>query len=117
MAPAPTLSGLLAGLLVAISLGSPAEARSSERSMGRAGYDGNWSVLILTNSGPCDRGYRYGLSIRGLHPKDGSRRIFQRSTERRRRWCAHCGKSLHPASASPPQRVPEHASPTQDKDA
>src|SRR3954470_14404148 len=64
MAPAP-LSGLLAGLLVAISLGSPAEARSSERSMGRAGYDGNWSVLILTNSGPCDRGYRYGLSIRG----------------------------------------------------
>jgi hypothetical protein len=64
MAPAPTLSGLLAGLLVAISLGSPAEARSSERSMGRAGYDGNWSVLILTNSGPCDRGYRYGLSIR-----------------------------------------------------
>src|SRR3954465_11846629 len=65
MAPAPTLSGLLAGLLVAISLGSPAEARSSECSMGRAGYDGNWSVLILTNSGPCDRGYRYGLSIRG----------------------------------------------------
>src|SRR3954469_14970645 len=64
MAPAPTLSGLLAGLLVAISLGSPAEARSSERSMGRAGYDGNWSVLIVTNSGPCDRGYRYGLSIR-----------------------------------------------------
>src|SRR3954470_9319021 len=63
MAPAP-LSGLLAGLLVAISLGSPAEARSSERSMGRAGYDGNWSVLIITNSGPCDRGYRYGLSIR-----------------------------------------------------
>src|SRR3954451_20073026 len=65
MAPAPTLSGLLAGLLVAISLGSPAEARSSERSMGRAGYDGNWSVLILTNSGACGRGYRYGLSIRG----------------------------------------------------
>jgi hypothetical protein len=33
--------------------------------MGRAGYDGNWSVLIVTNSGPCDRGYRYGLAIRG----------------------------------------------------
>src|SRR5262249_45617726 len=59
------LSGLLAGLVLAISLGSPAEARTNERSMGRGGYDGNWSVLIVTNSGPCDRGYRYGLAIRG----------------------------------------------------
>lgn len=30
----------------------------------RTPYDGNWSVLIVTNSGPCDRAYRYGLSIR-----------------------------------------------------
>ena len=30
----------------------------------RTSYDGNWSVLIVTNSGPCDRAYRYGLSIR-----------------------------------------------------
>ena len=28
-------------------------------------YDGNWSVLIVTNSGQCDRGYRYGVTIRG----------------------------------------------------
>jgi hypothetical protein len=35
---------------------SPASARTP--------YDGNWSVLIVTNSGPCDRAYRYGLSIR-----------------------------------------------------
>jgi hypothetical protein len=33
--------------------------------MARTNYDGNWSVLIVTNSGPCDRGYRYGLAIRG----------------------------------------------------
>jgi len=66
MAPARTLSGLLAGLVLAISLSSPVEARTSQRSMGRAvSYDGNWSVLIITNTGPCDRGYRYGLSIRG----------------------------------------------------
>lgn len=65
MAPARLLSGLLASLVLAIALGSPADARTSERSMGRAGYDGNWSVLIVTDSGPCDRGYRYGLSIRG----------------------------------------------------
>src|SRR4051794_1257863 len=65
MAPARTLSGFLGCLVLAMSLGSPAEARTSERSTGRNTYDGNWSVLILTNSGPCDRGYRYGLSIRG----------------------------------------------------
>src|SRR5436190_1489484 len=35
---------------------SPASARSV--------YDGNWSVLIVTNKGSCDRAYRYGLSIR-----------------------------------------------------
>jgi hypothetical protein len=65
MAPTRLFSGLLASLVLAIALGSTADARTSERSMGRTGYDGNWSVLIVTNSGPCDRGYRYGLSIRG----------------------------------------------------
>src|ERR1044072_6981146 len=30
----------------------------------RTPYDGKWSVLIVTNTGPCDRAYRYGLSIR-----------------------------------------------------
>jgi hypothetical protein len=30
----------------------------------RTNFDGNWSVLIVTDSGPCDRGYRYGLAIR-----------------------------------------------------
>ena len=66
MAPARMLSGFLGCLVLAISLGSPVEARTSQRSMGRAvSYDGNWSVLIVTNTGPCDRGYRYGLSIRG----------------------------------------------------
>lgn len=29
-----------------------------------ANFDGNWSVLIATQRGPCDAGYRYGLSIR-----------------------------------------------------
>jgi hypothetical protein len=65
MASIRTLSGFLAGLVLAVSLGAPAEARTSERAMGRTAYDGNWSVLIVTNIGPCDRGYRYGLKIRG----------------------------------------------------
>jgi hypothetical protein len=30
----------------------------------RANFDGNWNVLIVTDSGPCDRAYRFGLSIR-----------------------------------------------------
>ena len=30
----------------------------------RTAFDGNWSVLIVTNSGSCDRAYRYGLAIR-----------------------------------------------------
>jgi len=65
MASIRTLTGFLAGLVLAFSLGAPADARTSERTMGRTAYDGNWSVLIVTNAGPCDRGYRYGLSIRG----------------------------------------------------
>ncbi len=35
-----------------------------EPAAARTPYDGNWSVLIVTNTGPCDRAYRYGLSIR-----------------------------------------------------
>ena len=47
----------LAGLTLAATLVStPAPARTN--------FDGNWSVLIVTQSGPCDRAYRYGVSIR-----------------------------------------------------
>ena len=28
-----------------------------------AAFDGNWSVLIVTESGSCDRSYRYGVNI------------------------------------------------------
>jgi hypothetical protein len=28
-----------------------------------ASFDGTWSVLIVTQRGPCDAAYRYGLSI------------------------------------------------------
>ena len=27
-------------------------------------FDGNWSVLIVTDDGQCDKAYRYGLAIR-----------------------------------------------------
>lgn len=57
MTPARLVLPLLAGLAMAATF-APAPAAA------RTGYDGNWSVLIVTNSGSCDRGYRYGLSIR-----------------------------------------------------
>jgi len=47
---------LIAGLTFASAFASPAPAGTN--------FDGNWSVLIVTQSGPCDRAYRYGLSIR-----------------------------------------------------
>ena len=57
MPPARLLLSFFAGLALASALApAPAAARTN--------YDGNWSVLIVTQSGPCDRGYRYGLSIR-----------------------------------------------------
>ena len=31
----------------------------------RTGFDGEWSVLIITDAGACDRAYRYGLRIAG----------------------------------------------------
>ena len=36
---------------------APAPARP------QAGFNGTWSVLIITDSGPCDRAYRYPLRI------------------------------------------------------
>jgi hypothetical protein len=29
----------------------------------QAAFNGTWSVLIITNSGPCDRAYRYPLRV------------------------------------------------------
>ena len=46
---------LITGLAFVAALSIPASARTN--------YDGNWSVLIMTDKGRCDRAYRYGLSI------------------------------------------------------
>ena len=40
-----------------------------------AGYDGTWSVLVITDKGECDRAYRYPVRIRGGkvgHTESGS---------------------------------------------
>ena len=59
MTPARASIQLIAGLTLTAAALAPLPAVAA-----RTSFDGNWSVLIVTESGPCDRGYRYGLSIR-----------------------------------------------------
>jgi len=58
MTRARSATPFVAGLALAAAVFSSAPASA------RTPYDGNWSVLIVTRSGPCDQAYRYGLSIR-----------------------------------------------------
>ena len=54
----PTRLFLAAVALVAAYAPAPAVAAAGTN------FDGSWSVLIMTSSGPCDQSYRFGLSIR-----------------------------------------------------
>ncbi len=38
-------------------------AASSVQAAAAAAQDGNWSVLIVTEKGDCDRAYRYGVRV------------------------------------------------------
>jgi hypothetical protein len=59
----PIFALTMATLLVASStMPSDAVPRTAGYAATRA-YDGLWSVLIVTLSGDCDRGYRYPLRI------------------------------------------------------
>jgi len=58
-----TLARLSLSLAAGCALG--AAALMPAQAAARMNFDGNWSVLIVTKSGPCDQAYRYGLSIRG----------------------------------------------------
>ncbi|HVY59411.1 MAG TPA: hypothetical protein VHA77_16290 [Xanthobacteraceae bacterium] len=48
---------LLAALAAVSLVGSAATVAA------RTVFDGNWSVLIITDRGDCDRAYRYGVTI------------------------------------------------------
>jgi hypothetical protein len=50
------LAGLAAMLLGGSLMAAPA-------AVARTPFDGTWSVLIATDAGTCDRGYRYALHI------------------------------------------------------
>ena len=49
---------VLAGTLASVGI-----ATSASTAVARTSYDGSWSVLIITNSGACNRAYRYGVQI------------------------------------------------------
>ena len=50
-------AGLLLAAVLASGLSTSAKAQSA--------HDGLWSVLIITEKGTCDRGYRYAIRIKG----------------------------------------------------
>lgn len=47
--------------LVAVGIGGAEAARKKVQVPNR--YDGNWSIEVITESGICDRAYRYGVRI------------------------------------------------------
>ena len=60
----------LAGFLALAALGgswSDASAAKARKQVSQASgaFDGLWSVLIITEKGTCDRGYRYAVRIKG----------------------------------------------------
>ena len=54
---------IFATALLAIPLTTASAATVVRAPASVAQFDGNWSVSIVTNSGSCDRGYRYALHI------------------------------------------------------
>ena len=51
------------GIVLAGALASATIAASAGTSVAGTSYDGSWSVLITTDSGACERAYRYGVAI------------------------------------------------------
>jgi hypothetical protein len=57
------------GVLMSLCLAAAPNPAAAQRA-----YDGNWSVLIVTERGDCDRAYRYGVLIRngGVYNEGGA---------------------------------------------
>ena len=72
--PTPLISLRLRGWLMAFVL-APACAAVAGPAFARTVFDGAWSVLIITQSGTCDRAYRYDVHISNgqvLHDEHGA---------------------------------------------
>jgi hypothetical protein len=60
------IGGLLLAIAVTVLLATPSSAAERRHVAARShAYDGLWTVLIRTNSGPCDPSYRYPARIVG----------------------------------------------------
>lgn len=57
----------LAGFLALAAMPDASAAAKTKRqpSVATSAFDGLWSVLIITEKGTCDRGYRYAVRIKG----------------------------------------------------
>jgi len=56
---------VLATTLAAAAKTPKAKAPPQPKSAPAVNFDGRWSVVIITDAGPCDRAYRYGVRISG----------------------------------------------------
>jgi hypothetical protein len=54
---------LIARALILCAFGAGLLVGASTSAKGQSSFDGSWSVLIVTDSGNCDRAYRYGVRI------------------------------------------------------
>src|SRR6267378_4271618 len=59
----PMIGPSFRSIILAGALASAGVAATRGTAVARASYDGSWSVLIITQSGACDRAYRYGVQI------------------------------------------------------
>ena len=48
---------------IALAVVATALSAANTVASARTPYDGRWSVVIMTDRGPCDQGYRYSLNI------------------------------------------------------
>jgi hypothetical protein len=60
---APMITSHFRRAVLVLALASAGIAAVAGAAVARTVFDGTWSVLIVTNSGACDRAYRYGVQI------------------------------------------------------
>ena len=61
----PALWALAGFLMLAAAPHAMAAPAKKQAGQATGAYDGLWSVLIITEQGTCDRGYRYAVRIKG----------------------------------------------------
>jgi hypothetical protein len=65
------------GSLVVVCAMTAAIAAAPAPAHGQAAFNGTWSVLIITDRGPCDRAYRYPLQVKNGRVTYGGQADFK----------------------------------------